>query len=97
MPFDFDAEVARLDSIESDHFGEPFSIEGIVENVTGIFDEGFQEFEDADIAFTTVEVIASDVSSINLSGRSITRVNTGDSWLINKTIPSDSKLMLVIS
>lgn len=97
MAFDFDAEVSRLDTIENEYFGEPFSIEGVTGDVTGIFDEGFQEFEQVDVTYTTVEVRLSDVSGISLFGKAVTRVNTGDSWLIKKTIPSDSKLMLVIS
>ena len=97
MAFDFDAEVSRLDTIENEYFGEPFSIEGVVENITGVFDEGFQEFEQVDTTYTTIEVITSDVSGINLFSKAITRVNTGESWLIKKIIPSDTKLMLVIS
>lgn len=97
MSFDFDASVAGLDALQDEYFGESFTIEGIADPVTGIFDEGFQEFQEADIDYTTVEIIAQSVSGINLVGKNITRVNTGDTFLINKMIPSDTKLLLVLT
>lgn len=95
MPFDFDAAVDQIDQIEKDHFADEFTING--ESVSGIFDEGFTEFDDIDDFYTTLEVITSELPLGTTKNTRVIRVSDSQAWLITKIIPSDTKRILVLS